>query len=531
MKSRYSIPLNILLCLGLVQTSQPIRAQSPITSIAASYTGSSGGLLSYLSLPALLSGAFSSCASTSYTYSYNNGSSNQFKLTSFNANGVSYLVAPTLNAGVVRLRRVNNSNVSGNRSILYMETTSSSALACPTLGLLNFKPPYIDVMEDLLNGGNLNQGTDNVFTNAGNGDGNNNNIERVDIIFSGGLNTAAPSQAGFAIFDRGVNYAHDAFRIAAITGLDASGAPNSFGAVKICTPGNGSNNNGSWGHPSTANGNKTFACYVLRKDATDTYLKVSSNVNQEIGGVFFSFADLGINAGQTLYGYALLGPDGTASPSSTQLLDLSNAAVYPTNTTEAAGGGLDLVAVNTVFATASYVVLPLGVTDFTGQLEDGVGRLQWRLQNADGHEQVWVQRSEDGLQFTTLGLAGPGSYTDNKAISGGNVYYRLEIVGQDGQISYSQVLFLHGAATVSAIKLYPTMLDHPQSLTLEGLSDGIYTAAFTDVAGRQTSARIQVVGRRSSLNWPNELRSAGMYWVTLHTTDGAYAGGTAVILR
>ncbi|WP_431216687.1 hypothetical protein ACQ86N_20205 [Puia sp. P3] len=296
----------------------------------------------------------------------------------------------------VRLRRVDNAAVTGSRNIVYMETTALSAIACP-LGIpLAFKPSYVDSMELLLAGGAINQGTDNLFTNASNGDGNNNNIERVDVIFSGGLSTSSPPQAGFAIFDRGANNQHDPFRIVAITSLDANGDPDGFGAVKTCTGGNGSNN-GSWGHPSTAQGNKQFACYVLRKDVADLRLRASSNVNQEIGGVFYTFADLGISAGQPLYGYALLGPDGTASPTTAQLLNLGNSSVYPTTTTEAAGGGLDLVAVNSVFATGGYVVLPVNIIAFTGQVQDGQASLQVADQRQDerhGFPSAFTRRRE-----------------------------------------------------------------------------------------------------------------------------------------
>ncbi len=348
-----AVGLPLLLLLG---QNSPLTAQSPITSYSASYQSASGSVQLYTALSVSL-GAFGGCYGTLFTYSFSNGTSNQYKLNSFNANGNTYFVAPA-SASVVKLRRVNNTQAAGQRNIVYMESTSSTATACPLTAALNFKPPYVDGMEDLLAAGMLNQGTDNVFTNASNGDGNNNNIERVDVIFSSGLNTAIPSQAGFAIFDRGNNFQHDPFKIAAITSLNAAGDPAGFGPVKTCIGGNGSSN-GNWGHPSTANGNKQLACYVMRKDASDAYLRVSSNVNQEIGGVFYTFSDLGITAGQPLYGYALLGPDGIAAPTSSQLLNLNDASVYPTQTTEAMGGGLDLVAVNTVFATGGYVTLSL----------------------------------------------------------------------------------------------------------------------------------------------------------------------------
>lgn len=529
MKSSIRLNLMLLLSLELSQGLALLKAQSPITSFSGGYTASSSSILSYLSLPALLSSAFSGCTATSYNYSYNNGSSNQFKLNSFNASGVSFLVAPST-AGVVKLRRVNNTNVTGIKNILYMETTASSALACPSLGSLNFRPPYIDVMEDLLNAGVLNQGTDNLFTNTGNGDGNNNNIERVDVIWSTGLNTATPSEAGFAIFDRGGNYQHDGFHIVAITGLDASGNPSSFGTVKTCIPGNGSSSNGSWGHPSVANGNRTFPCYVLRKDVSDTRLRVSSNVNQEIGGVFYTFADLGISSGQPLYGYALLGPDGAANPTASQLLNLNNIAAYPTTTTEAAGGGLDLVAVNTVFATGSYVVLPLTVNDFTGMLDNGQAKLQWQIQNAAGGEKIYIQRSDDGNSFTTLGASAIGNFVDSNTPAAG-AWYRLNILSAGGQTSYSQVLYLHGSRASADFKAYPTVMDGRQPIHLEGLSDGRYVASFYDISGRGRHTQLEVSGRNALLEWPSGTIPAGMYRLILTTGDGTQAGQTTLIMR
>ncbi len=269
-------------------------------------------------------------------------------------------------------------------------------------------------------GGILNQGTDNVFTNASNGDGNNNNIERVDVLFPSGLNTTSPAQAGFAIFDRGNNFQHDPFRIAAITSMDAQGNPTSFGAVKTCVGGNGSNSNGSWGHPSQANGNKQLASYVLRKDVSDLFLRASSNVNQELGGVFYSFADLGIKAGQALYGYALLGPDGLASPTTAQLLDLGNTAVYPIQTTEAVGGGLDLVAVNTVFQTGSYVVLSTPAAPPSRLPDSAVSFTGWKIYPTmprQGQE-LTLQGLHDGVYSVLFYNASGIAYTTSVRVHG-----------------------------------------------------------------------------------------------------------------
>jgi hypothetical protein len=342
-------------------------AQSPIVAFATSYVAAPSTVSNYTVLPAN-PGSFLSCLTSNFKYTFSNGAANKLRLVSFTANAQTFLVS-TSAPSVVKIRRVNNTNATGNRSILFMETAAASAVACPSLTNLNFKTPYTDSMEVALNSNAINWGTDNLFTNTGNGSGNNNNIERVDVIFPSGLASPSAADAGFAIMERGNNDAHDPFRIAAILSLNASGNPTSFGPVKTCTAGNGSNN-GSWGHPSTVNGNIQLAVHVMRKDAAEPFLRVSSDINQEFGGVFFTLANLGIAANQTIYGYALIGADGTANPTSAQLLNINDAAVYPTNTPESSGG-LDLIAVTGTFSRGTVLaVQPNGLNTTTSNNAD-----------------------------------------------------------------------------------------------------------------------------------------------------------------
>ena len=237
-----------------------VRSQSPIVALTSGYLSSSSGVAPYTTTPAPNSGTFSGCPTTNYSYSYSNGTSNILKLTGITTNGKSYSLANR--PAVLKLRRVNNAGVTGQRSIVWLESTVAPT-ACPFSGRFDFKSPYTDVMETFLNNSIINQGTDNIFTNSSNSDGNNNNIERVDLIFPGGISSTSATDAGFALFDRGNNNAHDPFRIAAITSLDVNGDPASYGIVKTCVGGNGTNN-GSYGHTSLANGNQNLLVYVMR---------------------------------------------------------------------------------------------------------------------------------------------------------------------------------------------------------------------------------------------------------------------------
>lgn len=535
MKPNIQLSASILALLAGSLNLSALRAQSPVTSFFASYVTTASSVSNYTAVPAS-PGTFGACSSTPYIHTFSNGASNQLQLKNFNANGNTYFVAPASTA-TVKLRRVNNSNATGNRNIVYMESTAASATACPSPATLNFKPPYLDAMEMVLNAGMLNQGSDNIFTNTGNGDGNNNNIERVDILFPTRLNTASPTEAGFAIFDRGNNYQHDPFKIAAITSLDVNGDPASFGAVKTCTGGNGSNN-GNWGHPSLANGNKQFSVYVLRKDVADARLRVSSNINQEIGGVFYTFADLGITAGQSLYGYALLSADGPATPSSAQLLNINDAAVYPTTTTETQGG-LDLVAVNTVFTTGSYVVLSLQIASFSGSIENGQGKLQWELGNVDDNEQVSLERSVDGSTFSAvysnwINAATPSlpvEYTDRTATGGGTYYYRLKITTEAGTAQYSRTLALRGDGTNTDWKVYPTAAERSQPLQLREIPDGYYIATFYSLGGVAQKMPFHIINKEGWLSQPSGGLFPGIYWLRITGDGPAVPGGVKILIR
>jgi hypothetical protein len=518
MKPAFKLLFMTLMEVWVIFCQLSVAGQSPITTFSPSYVAASGSVNNYSQLPAAGSNSFGGCSATFYTYTFGNGTFNQLKLSGFTANAKSFIMSAG-GPAVIKLRRVDNSNVTGSRSIVFLESVSSPTTTCPSSGTMDFKPPYNDVMESFLNNNTLNQGTDNIFTNAGNGDGNINNIERVDVIFPSGLKTASITDAGFAILDRGNNNNHDPFRIAAITSLDGSGNPASFGAVKTCTAGNGSIN-GSWGHPSLANGNKNLSVYVLRKDPSDTYLRASAAINQEMGGVFYSFADLNITANQMIYGYSLLGPDGIANPTSSQLLNINDATVYPTGTTEAAGGGLDLLTVNTVFVTGANVLLPQQIISFKGWEINGSAFIKWELSGTEEEKIIDLERSEDKLLFSSIytnRIKGKSkmvaSYVDNHVK--GTYYYRLKInTSATAKIQYSPILIV-AVKGKQNFRVYPTLADRFQTLKVEGLLNEHYTAILCDLKGVSANVNLYGHNNRASLRLPGNL-VPGLYSLSLY---------------
>lgn len=456
------------------------NAQAPVEALFTTYKNTAAGAKAYTATPAPNSGTFNGCAKDASSYSFKNGTKNGLLLTDITVNGFNYMLTNSAPA-TIKLRRVNNAAVTGNRHIIFLESVTAPATGCPGNKQYRLKSPYLDDMELFLNNNYVNQGTDNIFTNAGNGDGNNNNIERVDVVFSNGVSSSIATQAGFALFDRGINNAHDPFRIAAITAINTNGDPIAFGPVRTCVGGNGSNN-GSWGHPSHPNGNQDLSVYVMRREAAETQLRSSAAINQQLGGVFFSLADLGIKANQVIYGYAILSTDGIANPTSSQLLDIADQTVYPTNTTEAVGGGLDLIAVNAFFQTA-ITLIGQEIT-LKGSLQDNKAVLQWSLKELPINSQAELQHSMNGRDFTTFysfsipGTSYTASYTDPAE---GYAFYRLKLNVSGYQPLYSNIIQVKGSH--HTILLYPTRIQPTQPVQLKGLPEGPISIRIVSALG------------------------------------------------
>lgn len=105
--------------------------------------------------------------------------------------------------------------------------------------------------------------------------------------------------------------------------------------------------------------------------------------------------------------------------------------------------------------------LPIQLSAFTGIRQGPANFLQWKTANELSTKQYELERSTDGAVFekvTTLASAGNGShsysYLDNTAPLI-KCFYRLKMVGLDGDFTYSQVIMIN-PDTKGRILLYPS---------------------------------------------------------------------------
>jgi len=239
----------------------------------------------------------------------------------------------------ISIRRSGAAGLASNRQVVYSERET---FANP----LTLRIPTPTTTEALLNGNNMYGGTDNLFINAVQGDGNYSDVERVDFVSSAGF-SASSSQA-LAVFERGTTTSHDGFKIAAITGVDGSGNPTSFGSlVQIST---------GWG-PTPL---RTVANpgYGVLNNSLGLFAKTRDINSQNIGGVVITLDHL-VTAGTTVYGYSLFGSDVEDNGDTNNLIDFTNNTYFPQESPESVqegGNGIDLSTINLGIITSPDAV-------------------------------------------------------------------------------------------------------------------------------------------------------------------------------
>ncbi|NJM38412.1 MAG: hypothetical protein HC845_11455 [Akkermansiaceae bacterium] len=203
---------------------------------------------------------------------------------------------------------------------------------------------YLNTMEGLFASRNINTGTENLFVNTSDASNVSSNVERMDFIFANGF--LASTATAFSVFERGrgsggAGGANGGFKIAAITGLDAFGVPNAFGATVVSVADDSYNNSGLGIGVTPVN-------YDVFRYATATgpQLDAYNNANigpQGVAGALIRTTEL-VTAGTQIFGYAVFGEDVTATGNN--LVNFNNNTFFPNNSGFA--NDVDLVATGAV---------------------------------------------------------------------------------------------------------------------------------------------------------------------------------------
>ncbi|MBX2930887.1 MAG: T9SS type A sorting domain-containing protein [Chitinophagaceae bacterium] len=172
--------------------------------------------------------------------------------------------------------------------------------------------------------------------------------------------------------------------------------------------------------------------------------------------------------------------------------------------------------------------LPVRLSSFTVKKENEKNIVQWTTVQEINNKQFNVQRSNNGVVFSTIAIQPAYTNSDNansvrnytmideKPIIGTN-YYRLEQVDNDGKISYSPIVSIkNGATNWATLNIYPNPVRDNLHLSITTYANTPILIKVVDVYGRciiQCSNNI--TSANNVINMPINHLTAGVYYIQL----------------
>jgi hypothetical protein len=171
--------------------------------------------------------------------------------------------------------------------------------------------------------------------------------------------------------------------------------------------------------------------------------------------------------------------------------------------------------------STSATPLPVDMLDFTGTAREGYNLLNWRTAQEKNNSHFEIQRSTDGIRFTTIGTvfskarngnsSGELAYTYNdRSITEPVNYYRLKQVDLDKHYAYTGVIKLVNYASQSSITVFPNPVTDKVRVSIKGNFDGL-TLQVVDVTGRAVLKAIKVTAADTDLDL--SVLSQGAYYI------------------
>ena len=369
-------------------------AQTAITTITAT-TASSTSSTKNVTAPADAV-ASSITPNKDYTVTYGNG--NLEPLSSFVVGASTYdnLIIP--DTVILQRQFVGDEQL----TIFYTRTSFNNGVTPGTIGI---EPTGVVAADSLYLLSAMNAGLTNVLSNDDDiTAGFEAEIERIDYIWFQGIQSLDPTISAFPIFDLDGN---DNVAIAAITSLDASGKPATYGQIV----GIGDN---IW-----TGGNLSIGDITAFRQETAALDNIPfQNFNgATVEGIAVTFDDLDIGISENFYGYSLFAPDVvngfvsgttlTAGPHTPDTgIDLSDISTFPDDT-KRSDAGLDLIISASAAASVGEIVIEsVGPGGYKAALTTWLKANEGVTTATEGSGvTLWEDQAIGNYDFTNLGTA------------------------------------------------------------------------------------------------------------------------------
>ncbi len=191
-------------------------------------------------------------------------------------------------------------------------------------------------------------------------------------------------------------------------------------------------------------------------------------------------------------------------------------------------------ATGTFQISASGAALPVSVSSFKGERQNAINRLEWTTATEINNNGFELQRSADGVNFSTLSFiaskASNGnstsvinySFGDVKPFAGTN-YYRLKQIDKDGKLTLSDIVTIKGAKVSELVlsSIYPNPVEDKLSVVITAPANDKITLVITDLAGKMIMQKAtQVNAGDNNIELPVASFGKGVYVIKAMCSNG-----------
>ena len=211
------------------------------------------------------------------------------------------------------------------------------------------------------------------------------------------------------------------------------------------------------------------------------------------------------------------------------------------NVTEAAGQIITEIAgsippefneLNNIDSLQFAVALPLTLLSFDGSVRGSTAWLQWRTTSEVNLRHFELERSVDGYAFEKIALVkaqnSTGNHTYNQPdsafsdIAASKIYYRLQMVDEDGRYRYSNIVILNKKPSASIVKVFPNPTAKDLVVQIASFNKIDYRLQVTDINGKLCMLRQwKVIIGTQTISLPVQMLPAGVYVLLLNGSDGS----------
>ncbi|HMH24610.1 MAG TPA: M43 family zinc metalloprotease [Puia sp.] len=177
-------------------------------------------------------------------------------------------------------------------------------------------------------------------------------------------------------------------------------------------------------------------------------------------------------------------------------------------------------------------ILPIGLLNFEGQLENGNAGLDWTTSFEAGSKGFTVERSYDGSHFEDIGyVAAAGNsatprkyfFTDPSLVQDNN-YYRLQQSDLDGKFTYSKVILIKNTGgTQKAFTVLSNPFTDQLDILFKTIPAGNVQVRLLDMTGkellRQSAGQ---PGRQLHIDLSRRQLSAGAYLLEIRLNNETF---------